>query len=187
MPSIRQSLSRLILSIVLLAPNLALALPDAAAVAAYAEKLLNDRGIAADGAGLALLVARGDLLLHRTARGSASIELGVPLKPEHRFRIGSVTKQYASATLLQLVDAGRARLDDTLSKFLPAYPGGAAITLAQLLNHSSGIKSYTGLPGYMHNPIRRDLSTAQLIDEFKHQPPDFAPGQGWAYNPRNRS
>lgn len=73
-------------------------------------------------------------------------------------------------------------LDDPLSKFLPDYPNGAQITLLQLLNHTSGVKSYTGISGYMGNPVRRDLDTAALIKEFKDLPPDFAPGQAWAYN-----
>lgn len=140
------------------------------------------RSVAADGPGLVVLVARGETLLARRARGMASIELGVPLAPEHTLRIASVTKQYAAAALLQLVDQGQASLADPLSKHLPSYPNGAAITLAQLLNHSSGIKSYTQIPGYMHGPVRRDLSTAELIAEFSALPVDFAPGAGWAYN-----
>ena len=59
---------------------------------------------------------------------------------------------------------------------------GDRITLLQLLNHTSGVKSYTGIAGYMGNPVRRDLSTAELIQEFKNQPVDFAPGEKWAYN-----
>ena len=51
-----------------------------------------------------------------------------------------------------------------------------------LLNHSGGMKSYTGIRGYMHNPIRRDLSTQELVAEFKNEPVDFAPGAAWAYN-----
>jgi D-alanyl-D-alanine carboxypeptidase len=54
--------------------------------------------------------------------------------------------------------------------------------LLQLLNHTSGVKSYTGIPGYMGNPLRRDLSTAELVKEFKDLPVDFAPGEKWAYN-----
>jgi D-alanyl-D-alanine carboxypeptidase len=131
---------------------------------------------------VAVLVARGDELLVQTARGMASIELGVALTPEQRFRLGSVTKQFAAALLLRLIDQGKARLDDPLSKFLPDYPNGAAIRLSMLLNHSGGMKSYTGIRGYMHNPIRRDLSTQELIAEFKDQPVDFAPGAAWAYN-----
>lgn len=158
------------------------ALPDAAAVAAYAEKLLDEQKLGRDGPGVAVLVARGDQVLYRGARGMASIELGVPLSADQAFRIGSVTKQFAAAALLKLIDDGRAKLDDPLSKYLPDYPQGDKVSLLQLLNHTSGIKSYTGIPGYMANPIRRELTTGQLIDEFKGQPTDFAPGADWRYN-----
>ena len=140
------------------------------------------RSVAADGPGLIVLVARGRSVLARRSRGMASIELGVLLAPEHVLRIGSVTKQFAAAALLQLIDQGHARLDDPLERFLPDFPNARAITLTQLLNHTSGIKSYTTLPGYMHGPVRRDLTTAQLVAEFAALPVDFAPGEGWAYN-----
>ncbi len=162
--------------------SLAAPLPTSAEVAAYAERLMDEQKLGRDGPGVALLVARGDQLLYKGARGMASIELGVPLAADQSFRIGSVTKQFGAAALLKLIDEGRAKLDDPLVKYLPQYPGGDKITLAQLLNHSSGVKSYTGIAGYMHNPIRRELSTEQLVAEFKDQPVDFAPGQGWAYN-----
>lgn len=153
-----------------------------AAMTAYANQLLDAQKIAADGPGVSVLVARGDQLLYKGARGMASVELGVPLQPDHLLRIGSVTKQIAAAALLRQIDDGKANLDDPLSRFLPDYPDGARITLLQLLNHTSGVKSYTGIPGYMAGPIRRDLSTAELIKVFKDQPADFAPGEKWAYN-----
>ncbi|MBB5205504.1 CubicO group peptidase (beta-lactamase class C family) [Inhella inkyongensis] len=169
----------LALSPVLLSPALA---APAQTLSAYAEQLLDEQGIKKDGPGLTLLVAQGDKLLYQGARGMASVELGVPLKPEHRMRLGSITKQFAAATLLKLIDEGKASLDDRLSKFLPDYPNGQAITLAQLLNHSSGVKSYTGIAGYMVNPIRAQLSTAELVKVFKDLPVDFAPGQQYRYN-----
>ncbi|HEY1128365.1 MAG TPA: serine hydrolase domain-containing protein [Roseateles sp.] len=153
-----------------------------AAMAAYADRLLDEQKIARDGPGVTVLVARGDQLLYKGARGMASIELGVPMQPDQLMRIGSVTKQFAAAALLRQIDDGKAALEDPLSKFLPDYPNGGRITLRQLLNHTSGVRSYTGLPGYMRNPIRRDLGTAELIKEFKDQPVDFAPGEKWAYN-----
>ena len=156
--------------------------PDAAAVAAEGERLLAEAVADADGPGIALLVARGDRVLFRGARGRASIELGVALSPDQVFRIGSVTKQFAAAALLRLVDEGKARLDDPLSKYLPDYPNGQAITLTMLLDHTSGIRSYTDLPGYMGEPVRRDLDTAGMIAVFKDEEPDFAPGEKWAYN-----
>ncbi|MFG6440583.1 serine hydrolase domain-containing protein [Roseateles sp. LKC17W] len=153
-----------------------------AAMTAYANQLLDAQKIAADGPGVTVLVARSDQLLYKGARGAASIELGVPMQPDQLLRIGSVAKQFAAAALLKQIDDGKARLDDPVAKFLPGYPNGARITLLQLLNHTSGVKSYTSIPGYMGNPVRRDLSTAELIQEFKDLPVDFAPGEKWAYN-----
>lgn len=153
-----------------------------AAMAAYAEQLLDEQKLGRDGPGVTVLVARGELLLYKGARGLASVELGVPLQPDQLMRIGSVTKQFAAAALLRQIDDGKARLDDPLSQYLPDYPNGSRITLLQLLNHTSGVKSYTGIPGYMAQQIRRDLSTAELIKEFQDQPVDFQPGEKWAYN-----
>lgn len=155
--------------------------PTASEMTAFAEPLLAE-AYTADGPGAAVLVARGDQLLYRGARGMASLELGVPLSPDHVFRIGSVTKQFGGAAVLRLVEEGKLSLDDPLSKFLPDYPNGAAISVRQLLNHTSGVKSYTDIEGVMDGPIRRDLDTAALVASFKDLPADFAPGTGWAYN-----
>ena len=174
------------LSILLLAgfvsQSQAQALPNEAQVAAYAEKLLDEQQLGRDGPGVTVLVARGEQVLYRGARGMASVELGVPLSPDQVFRIGSVTKQFAATTLLKLIEDGKAKLDDPLSKFLPDYPNGQGITLQQLLNHTSGVKSYTGIKGYMDNPVRRELTTQELVAEFKDLPVDFAPGASWSYN-----
>ncbi len=155
--------------------------PTPAEFATYAETVLAD-AYPTDAPGVAVLVMRGDEVLYRGARGEADVEGDVPLKPGDMFRIGSVTKQIASAGLLTLVDAGRVSLADPLSKYLPDYPGAANITIEQLLNHTSGIKSYTEIPGVMEGPIQRDLTTAQLVDYFKNETPAFAPGEAWAYN-----
>lgn len=135
-----------------------------------------------DAPGVAVLVARGDTVLYRGARGRADVDAETPLAPGDLFRIGSITKQFAAAGVLALVDAGQVKLDDPLSKYVPDYPSGKRITVLQLLNHTSGVKSYTGIPGYMAGPIRNDLTTAQLIDVFKSLPVDFEPGTAWAYN-----
>lgn len=157
-------------------------LPTDAQVAAYGERLLREAVPDADGPALAVLVARGDTVLFRGARGRASIELGVDATPDTVFRIASVTKQFSAATLLALIDDGRAALDDPLSKYLPDFPNAAGITLRQLLNHTSGVRSYTDIPGYMDTRIRADLDTAGLVAVFRDEPVDFKPGERWAYN-----
>ena len=181
---VRHALIAGVLSLLLLAPwaARAQALPDAAAVGLYANELLNRQRMEQQGPGVAMLVARGDELLFQTARGMASIELGVALRPEQRFRIGSVTKQFSAALLLKLIDEGKARLDDPLAKFIPRYPNGQAITLAMLLNHTSGIENFTRAPRFWRDTARLDRSTAEIIGAFKDRPVDFSPGSAWAYN-----
>lgn len=151
-------------------------------LARYAAQVLEEAYPDAGGPGAAVLVARGDEVVFRGARGMASVELGVPLSAGQVFRLGSVTKQMAAAGVLRLAEGDKLSLDDPLSKFLPDYPGGEAVTVRMLLNHTSGIRSYTSIPGVMEGPIQRDLDTAELIDTFKGEKPDFAPGEGWLYN-----
>ena len=172
----------LTLALLSTAPRLDARPPDAAEVAAFAQAELKRQVADPDGPGMAVLVARGDTLLFRGARGSADLALKVPLSADHVFRIGSVTKQFAAAGLLALADQGKLRLDDPLSRFMPEYPGAEGITLAQLLNHTAGVPSYTSIPGYMDQDIRRDLSTQELVAVFKDRTVDFEPGSQWRYS-----
>jgi D-alanyl-D-alanine carboxypeptidase len=155
--------------------------PTPAEFARYADTLLAE-AYREDRPGAVVLVMHGDEVLYRSARGQADVVAGVPLKPDDRFRIASVTKQFGAVGLLTLVDAGKVSLDDPLSKFLPTYPGGSGITIEQLLNHTSGIREYTDIPGTFEGAIRRHVTTGQLVDYFKNEAPEFAPGEGWSYN-----
>ena len=65
---------------------------------------------------------------------------GVPTTTRHRFRIGSVTKTFTSAMIARLEEQGKLGIDDPLSKHLPGFPGGDAITLRHLIDHRSGIR-----------------------------------------------
>src|SRR5690348_3945417 len=73
----------------------------------------------AGGPGAAVLVARDGRVLMRKAYGMADVELGVPLRPEHVFRLGSITKQFTAVGVLMLVDEGKLSLDDEITKFFP--------------------------------------------------------------------
>ncbi|MEN1728889.1 MAG: serine hydrolase [Pseudomonadota bacterium] len=146
-----------------------------------ADALLSDL-VSADGPGASLVVSRGGEVIFNRAYGQANVELGVAMQPEHIFRLASVTKQFAAAGLLALVDDGDVALDDPLSKFLPDYPT-EGVTVHQLLNHTSGVQSYTGIPGYMSSErIRKDLTTEELVAVFAEEPVNFKPGEGFAYN-----
>jgi D-alanyl-D-alanine carboxypeptidase len=121
-------------------------------------------------------------VLYRGAFGKADLAAGRDLTADDLFRIGSVTKQFSAAAVLRLAEDGKLSLEDPLSKFVPGYPAGDKVSVRQLLDHTSGIRSYTAMPGMMEGPIRDDLSTAELIARFMYEKPDFAPGEDWRYN-----
>ncbi|HEY7768413.1 serine hydrolase [Longimicrobium sp.] len=136
----------------------------------------------AGGPGAAVIVARGDRVLMRKAYGMADIELGVPMRPEHVFRLGSITKQFTAVATLMLADDGKLSLDDDITRFFPDYPThGRRITVEHLLTHTSGIRSYTSIPEWRAK-VRTDVTPAELIAAFRDQPMDFAPGEDWRYN-----
>jgi CubicO group peptidase (beta-lactamase class C family) len=149
-------------------------------LARYAEQLLIDN-YAENGPGAAVIVALGDDVLFRGARGMGDIERATPLSADALFNIASITKQFAAAGLLKLVEGGKISLQDPLSKLLKDYPNGDNITVLELLNHTSGIKDYSDIPG-MDAPATKEKTTTQLIDSFKNAKPDFAPGSNWAYD-----
>ena len=133
--------------------------------------------------GAAVIVVKDGKVVYRKAYGSANLELGVPLQPDMVFRLGSITKQFTAAAVLLLAEQGKLGLQDPIDKFLPGYPmQGHVITIEHLLTHTSGIQSYTDIPGWMTSKIQADLTVQELIDGFKKEPMQFAPGEQWRYN-----
>ena len=134
-----------------------------------------------DGPGAVAIVSREGQTIFHDAIGMADVELGVSLRKDHILRLASVTKQYTAAAILTLVDDGELSLEDTVGDLLD-YPQGD-VTVHQLLNHTSGIKSYTSIPGYMSDErVRRELTTKELIEVFVNEEPTFEPGTSWLYN-----
>lgn len=139
--------------------------------------------VAADGPGIQVAVSEHGRVVYTAERGMADIAARRPITAATEFRIGSITKQFASAVLLQMVGEGKIALDDPLARFLPTYPGGQGITVGQLLNHTSGIQSYTDIPGWMVEAnTAKPYSTEQLIAVFRDLPPVRKPGEAWSYN-----
>lgn len=137
----------------------------------------------ADEAGAVALVVKNGKVLYRKAFGMANMELGVKMKPENVFRIGSITKQFTASAILKLRDEGKLSLDDDITKYIADYPThGHQITIKHLLTHTSGIKSYTGMETWDAEVRKKDFTPLELIDFFKDQPMDFDPGEEWRYN-----
>jgi CubicO group peptidase (beta-lactamase class C family) len=127
------------------------------------------------------IVKNGELILAR-GYGLADVENQVPATEHTVYRIGSVTKQFAAASLLQLVDQGLVELDEPASTYLPDYPWGKfKTTVRQLLDHTSGIKGYTEMPEFWKQG-RNDLSHQEMIDLMSSAPLEFEPGDRFQYS-----
>ena len=151
--------------------------------AAQAEAML-EAAYPGDGPGAAAIVTRGGRVLHSGARGLAELATSRPITPDTAFRLGSITKQFTAAIILQMVGEGRLSLDDPISRFFPDYPQpGARATVRQLLNHTSGIQDYTKIAGWMGTEhTARPFTTAELMAVIRARPSPSEPGQRWEYN-----
>jgi CubicO group peptidase (beta-lactamase class C family) len=152
-----------------------------AALAVFAEAELA-KAYPAGGPGAAVLVRWGGETVLRKGYGMADLDLGVPIAPEHVFEIGSITKQFTAAAILELAEAGKLALEDPITRFLPDFTTGAStVTLEQLLHHTSGVPSYTEMPEWVPR-WREDMSLDTLIGLFRGKPLDFPPGTSWSYS-----
>jgi D-alanyl-D-alanine carboxypeptidase len=127
------------------------------------------------------VVRQGEVILTR-GYGLSDLENDVPATAETIYRLGSITKQFTALAIMQLAEQGKLSVDDELTKFLPEYPtAGHKVTVHHLLNHTSGIKSYTSKKDFFARS-RLDLSHDELLALFKDEPFDFEPGAKWLYN-----
>ena len=135
-----------------------------------------------NGPAISLLVAKKGKTIYRKASGKANLELDVDATPDNVFELGSITKQFTSVSILMLKEQGKLKLTDDITKFIPDYPTqGNTITIYQLLNHTSGIQSYTGMQSFMEF-ARTDMTPVEVIDVFKNEPMEFEAGMDYKYN-----
>lgn len=133
--------------------------------------------------GMTVAVARDGEILFQEGYGVADAEMGVAATPATVYRIGSITKQFTAAVVMQLIEQGELSLEDRLTDYLPEYPAqGHRVTIRHLLNHTSGIRSYTGLGETFWSVSRLDLSEDELVDLFDELALDFEPGAEYRYN-----
>ncbi|MFZ6800698.1 serine hydrolase [Undibacterium sp. Di24W] len=132
--------------------------------------------------GATVIVVKDGKTLLRKAYGIANIDRKEPLQADYVMRLGSITKQFTSVAILQLVEEGKVALNDPVTKFFPDYPAsGKSITVEHLLTHTSGIPSYTGKPDFIAT-AGKDISVQEMVDSFKNDALEFEPGTAYKYN-----
>ncbi len=138
--------------------------------------LLVERSFKPDAPGAAVLVVKDGKPILRKGYGLANVELGVAMRPEQVFQIGSITKQFTAAAIMRLADRGQLSPSDKVRKFLPEYPH-PQITIEHLLTSSSGLAHDVLFPVRGHS-----LSPAQLVELCTEQPLKFTPGEKFYYS-----
>jgi len=130
------------------------------------------------------LVAENGKVIYKKGLGLANMEWNIPNTPETRFRLGSITKQFTAALILQLGEQGKLKLDGKLSDYLSDYRKdiGEKVTIHQLLNHTSGIPSYTGLPGFFNDVSRNPYTVSDFVKRYASNNLEFEPGSKFSYN-----
>ncbi|MFE5487635.1 serine hydrolase domain-containing protein [Streptomyces sp. NPDC056527] len=122
--------------------------------------------------------------------GKADLEKNEPTRNDGLFRIGSVTKTFVSTVVLQLVEEGKVKLDDSVDRHLPGLvKNGENVTVRQLLNHRSGLHSYTDTlwPDFrkFYDTRFKTYTPDELIADSNAHAPTFAPGTNGHYSNTN--
>jgi len=130
------------------------------------------------------LVADNGKVIYQKGVGLANMEWNIPNTSETKFRLGSITKQFTATLILQLVEQGKIKLDGKLIDYLPDYrqDTGAKITIHNLLSHTSGIPSYTSLPGFFTNVSRNPFAVDDFIKKYASGDLEFEPGTRFVYS-----
>src|SRR5688572_30212293 len=127
-------------------------------------------------------VIRGNDTLAYGAHGLADVDAWRAPTAATIYQIGSITKQFTSAAIMKLVEQGRVKLDDDLSKYVPQFPlQGKKVSIRHLLNHTSGIHSYTSSSAWQKT-WSDELSPDAIIKFVAADTFDFAPGTAYRYN-----
>ena len=144
--------------------------------------------LVADGAPGVIIMTRRGRQISDVVAGLADKAAGRPMRPQDRVHIGSITKTFVAAVVLQLAAEGRLSLNDSVQKWLPGVITGhgyhpARITIRQLLHQTSGIRDYTDDPVFQTAPgLGATWQPQQLVDIALRLGP---PVRGWRYSNTN--
>jgi CubicO group peptidase (beta-lactamase class C family) len=138
--------------------------------------------------GCAVLVIKDGKAVFRKGYGAAELRTREKIGPETNFRLASVTKQFTAMAIMLLVHDGKLQYEEPLTDIFPGFPAyGKAITIRQMLNHTSGLidyedimaKQYAGVPDEKIPQIK-DAGVLQLLKQQTST--RFAPGTRWEYS-----
>ena len=130
---------------------------------------------------LSIGIVTNGAISYAQAYGDASIAPVRAARPEMRYSIGSISKQFTATAILMLAEQGKLSLDDPVGRFIPTLTRANEVTVRQLLSHTSGYQDYWPqdyVPPFMRQPVTAE----RILDLWARKPLDFDPGAQWQYS-----
>lgn len=134
--------------------------------------------------GASLAVMHDGQIVYAKSYGYADAVARAPMRPELRFPLASISKQFVAAAVLMLVDQDRLRLDDKLAAYLGSDgpPGWNDITIRQVLSHTAGLPSLPDDAFFKDIDAPGATTEAAMLARFRTYPLLFPPGTRWSYS-----
>lgn len=147
------------------------------------DSIIDSKHINASGPGISICVAQDGRVIYERQVGYANVKKRIPITGETIFNLGSVSKQFTAACIMQLNILGMLSLDDSIQKYIPELPFfGASITINHLLSHTSGIPDHLEILGLKGNYSKARLDPQYTINFLKKAPIlMFTPGADFSY------
>jgi D-alanyl-D-alanine carboxypeptidase len=129
-------------------------------------------------------IVKDGQIAYLQAYGDARLEPRTAARPEMRYSVGSISKQFTATAILLLQEQGKFSLDDKVAKFIPDLTRANEVTIRQLLSHTSGYQDYWP-QDYVPPFMLQAITANRILDLWARKPLDFDPGTKWQYSNTN--
>jgi D-alanyl-D-alanine carboxypeptidase len=131
-----------------------------------------------------IAVVRGGQIVYEQAYGVGRIDPQTPARPEMRYAIGSVSKQFTASAVMLLQEEGKLSLDDKVAKWFPQLTRASDVSIRQLLSMTSGYQDYWP-QDYVFMDMQRPAPAREIMARWAGKALDFEPGTKWQYSNTN--
>ncbi len=149
-------------------------------VDSIAQHVLSSSGVPS----ASVTIVKDGKIVYSQAYGDARLDPKLAARPDMRYSVGSISKQFTAAAILLLQEQGKLSIDDPVSKYVPGLTRGDEVTIRQLLSHTSGYQDYWP-QDYVMPMMLKPTTAQQIIDAWAKKPLDFDPGTKWQYSNTN--
>jgi CubicO group peptidase (beta-lactamase class C family) len=131
-----------------------------------------------------IAIVQDSRIVFARAYGEADLATKMQARPEMRYCIGSISKQFTATALLMLAESGKVSLGDPVSKFVPNLTRGNEVTIRNLLSMTSGYQDFWP-QDYVPPMMLKPVAPQEILDRWARIPLDFDPGSRWHYSNTN--